>query len=65
MNLKRKCPRCGEGRLLTWGELDAEQREVVRRLPGSVDEKPERREATHRWCPRCWFESTHDTEVNA
>lgn len=50
---------------MTWAELDAEQREVVRRLPASADHKPSVRESNHRWCPRCWFESTHDTEVNA
>jgi ribosomal protein S27AE len=63
MDLKRRCPRCGEGRLLSWAELDQEQREVVRRLTGAVDETPARRETSHRWCPRCWYESSHDTET--
>lgn len=65
MNFQRRCPRCGEAKLLSWGELTDEQREVVRRLPGSAEVKSSIRESTHRWCPRCWFESTHDTEVNA
>ena len=48
MDLQRRCPRCGEGKLLSWTELDQEQREVVRRLPGAVDETPARRETSHR-----------------
>ena len=57
-----RCPQCGEGRLRGWRELDEEEREVVRRLPGSADYTPAERETLHRWCPRCWFESTDDQE---
>ena len=60
MNRKDGCPRCGEGRLLGWGELDEDQREVVKRLPEAVDYRRSEREERHRWCPRCWFESTED-----
>ena len=56
MNSEDRCPRCDEGTLLSWGELDEEQREIVKRLPGSVDYNSAER-ANHHWCPRCWFES--------
>ena len=60
MNSEDRCPRCGEGRLLSWRELDDDQREVVKRLPGSVDYTQSERETLFRWCPRCWFESTEN-----
>ena len=59
------CPRCGDGRLRAWGELTAEQREVVRRLPDSAYFKLEERAARHRWCTRCWHEETRDTTRDA
>jgi ribosomal protein S27AE len=58
MNSEDRCPRCGEGTLRNWRELSDEQQEVVKRLPGSADYASADREARHRWCPRCWFEST-------
>jgi hypothetical protein len=64
MNLNDRCPRCGEGRLLSWAELDEEQREVVRRLSASAEYTQTERETLHRWCVRCWFESTSGTEAN-
>lgn len=60
MNPEDRCPRCGEGRLLNWRDLDEEQREVVKRLPGSADFSRAEREERHRFCPRCWFESTEN-----
>ena len=60
MNLEDRCPRCGHNGLLGWRELDEEQLEVVKRLAGSVDYPSAEREERHRWCPRCWFESTGD-----
>ncbi|HEX8097315.1 MAG TPA: hypothetical protein VF507_04740 [Pyrinomonadaceae bacterium] len=51
-----RCPRCGEGRLRHWRELDEEEREVVRRLPASADYALEERAARRRWCPLCWHE---------
>jgi hypothetical protein len=51
------CPRCGEGRLRSWQELDEEEREVVRRLPASADFTLQERTATRRWCTRCWHET--------
>jgi ribosomal protein S27AE len=59
------CPRCGAGRLRAWGELDGEQREVVRRLPDSVHFKLEDRVAHRRWCVRCWHEETGETAHDA
>ena len=60
--LNNQCPRCGEGRLKTWQELGAEEREVVRRLPGSADYSAAERQSSHLWCTRCWHESTGDEQ---
>lgn len=65
MNKEKRCPRCGEGTLLSWQELDEDQREVVKRLPGAVDYATVERERKHRWCPRCWFELADETELQA
>jgi len=46
----------------TWDKLSDEEREVVRRLPGSADYKANKRQAMHRWCTRCWYESTGDND---
>ncbi|MDX6577916.1 MAG: hypothetical protein QOE96_3869 [Blastocatellia bacterium] len=56
METNNQCPRCGIGRLRAWNELSDEEREVVRRLPGSAEYFLEVRQRTHRWCPRCWHE---------
>jgi hypothetical protein len=64
IKIKNRCPRCQTGRLLTWEELDDDQREVVRRLPNSADFKIEDRIKAHRWCARCWYESK-ETEAMA
>ena len=53
-----RCPRCGEGRLISWQELCEEEREVTRRLPASADYGAEERRQRHRWCTRCWHEET-------
>lgn len=53
----KSCPRCGEGRLRAWRELDEEEREVVARLPASADYTIEERSLLHRWCPVCWYEA--------
>lgn len=53
-----KCPRCGEGRLRAWDQLDDEERMVVGRLPASADFEPDERKLTHLWCKRCWYEAT-------
>lgn len=52
------CPRCGEGRLRKWYELSGEEREVVRRLPGSATYPFRERVTMHRWCNLCWHEET-------
>ena len=59
MDHEDRCPRCGEGRLRNWRELDEDQREVVKRLPGSLERTQPERETFLRWCPRCWFEAAH------
>jgi hypothetical protein len=50
------CPRCDKPGLKTWSELDAEEQEVVKRLPASADYELEERKALHHWCTRCWYE---------
>ena len=42
----------------SWSELNDEEREIVKRLPLSANYSLEERKATHRWCTRCWYEST-------
>jgi ribosomal protein L37E len=53
-----QCPRCGEGRLRAWHELDDEEHVVVGRLPASADYTLDERKRTHLWCKRCWYEAT-------
>ena len=47
----------------TWDELDADQQEVVKRLPASADYPAAERQETHQWCTRCWYEATDDREL--
>jgi len=56
MNVPNQCPRCRAGRLRSWQELTAEEREVVKRLPASADYDARQRQARHRWCNQCWYE---------
>ena len=64
MGINNQCPRCGEGRLRVWTELNDEEREVVRRLPAAAEYDLGERKSRHRWCSRCWYEEstgvTHD-----
>ena len=60
--LNKQCPRCDEQRLKSWPELGDEEREVVRRLPGSADYAGAERQGSHRWCTRCWHESTGEEQ---
>ena len=62
MNTDRSCPRCHEGRMQTWEELKPDEQEVVKRLPASADYSAAERQATHRWCRRCWYEATSGNE---
>lgn len=62
MNDNSRCPRCEEEALRTWDELSDEEREVVKRLPGSADHQESERERVHQWCTRCWYEATGDFE---
>jgi hypothetical protein len=57
MNIDERCPRCGEGRMKSWHELEDEEREVVKRLPAAAEGESEERQRQHRWCIRCWYES--------
>jgi hypothetical protein len=61
VNADRKCPRCHAGTLQTWGELNDDEREVVKRLPGSSDYGERERQSLHSWCTRCWYESVDDS----
>lgn len=63
MMMNQKCPKCYEGVLLDWNELSDDEREVVKRLPGSADYEKEERESLHQWCTRCWFEVMSDEGV--
>ena len=54
------CPACGATRLRAWGELNEEEREVVRRLPASAGAAKGERESRRRWCVRCWHEEADD-----
>ncbi|HSS20943.1 MAG TPA: hypothetical protein VLL54_12785 [Pyrinomonadaceae bacterium] len=65
MKTNRSCPRCGESALRTWDELSDEEREVVKRLPGSAGYAVEDRMATHQWCTRCWHEESGGSERDA
>jgi len=56
MSVNEKCPKCDKPGLKSWGELDDEEREVVKRLPASKDYSIEERKTLHRWCTRCWYE---------
>jgi hypothetical protein len=58
------CPRCEKRGLKSWAELDDQQREVVKRLPARDNLELSERQAMHRWCTRCWFETT-DTSHHA
>lgn len=65
MNSDGRCPSCGEETLRTWDELGDGEREVVRRLPGSAGYEAAERQSMHRWCTRCWYESTGEVERSA
>jgi Zn ribbon nucleic-acid-binding protein len=65
VNNDRRCPKCGEKTLQTWEELNDDEREVVRRLPGSADYPLAERQTSNRWCTRCWHEEASDSEHTA
>ncbi len=64
MNAAQTCPRCDKRGMKSWSELNDEEREMTKRLPLSASYSLEERKATHRWCTRCWYEST-ETETHA
>ena len=63
MIMNKKCPKCHEGLLRNWHELSDDEQEVVKRLPGSADYEAAERESTHRWCTRCWYETTINEDM--
>jgi len=65
MGYRHSCPRCEKRGLKSWSELNDEEREVVKRLPLSGDYSLEERQQHHRWCTRCWYESTGSESKNA
>ena len=64
-NSNKGCPRCHESEMRTWNELSDDEREVARRLPAAGDYAAAERQATHQWCPRCWYEATNGPERHA
>ena len=54
---EKRCPRCENGRMKRWTELNAEEKILAERLPLSAEYTRRERE-THLFCPRCWFEQT-------
>ena len=60
MSVNNNCPKCDKPGLKAWGELNDEEREVVKRLPASAEYSLEERKALHTWCTRCWFEDELD-----
>lgn len=52
------CPRCGMGRLKSWGELSLEEQMIAHRLPQSASFAQQDRATRHRWCIKCWYEET-------
>lgn len=58
MNAVQTCPRCDKRGMKSWSELTDEEREAVKRLPLSAGFSLEERQASHRWCTRCWYEAT-------
>jgi len=62
MKSQESCPRCEKRGMKRWEDLSDEEREVVKRLPGSANYSLDERKASHRWCTRCWFE---DVDVDA
>ncbi|MEJ7708297.1 MAG: hypothetical protein WKF84_00165 [Pyrinomonadaceae bacterium] len=65
MKTERTCPKCDSDQLRSWRELDEEQQEVVRRLPGTAHYTIAERVARHRWCTICWHEQTGDVVYEA
>jgi hypothetical protein len=54
------CRNCGSGKLKSWADLTEDEQHVVERLPASAEVSRKERERSHRWCTRCWYETTVD-----
>jgi len=52
-----RCPKCHGLNVKSWADLKDDEQEIVKRLPAAGYSLSER-QARHRWCTRCWFEST-------
>jgi len=59
------CPRCGEGRLKTWRDLNDEEQIIALRLPGHASYSPRERKTKHRWCTLCWYEEAQGARHDA
>lgn len=59
MNRDTRCPSCIDSGLKSWSELNADEREVVKRLPAAREYSQEDRQRNHRWCTRCWHETAN------
>ncbi len=60
-DLKTACPRCQSFELRHWDELNDDQRILADKLPASAEySKAERKK--HRFCTRCWFEETVESD---
>jgi hypothetical protein len=60
VNIDNRCTRCGEGAIKSWSELNDEEREVVKRLPGAAGYDAAELQSMPQWCTRCWNESVGD-----
>jgi hypothetical protein len=49
------CPKCHLAKMKTWQELTADEKLLVKSLPGSAEFTLTERKK-HRFCTRCWFE---------
>jgi hypothetical protein len=58
------CPRCLSPGMRSWDGLTDEQKMLAERLPLSAEYTPEERKK-HRFCTRCWFEDTRDSQLTA
>lgn len=54
------CPKCGSHHLKAWHELTADEKFLAERLPLSAEYTAAERKK-HRFCTRCWFEQTENS----
>lgn len=56
------CPRCDSPKMRSWDELSDDEKYLVERLPLFAD-VPLHQRKKHRFCTRCWFEETGESEL--